>query len=156
MNKRTIELSGHIIDSLTLTKTMGIIMDKGGEFDILEIDVGRKKSDVSHAKIEVSADSPELLESILDELSVLGASIDEIKEVNLVASVKDKVAPEGFYSSSNHTTHIFYDGNWIPVEEIEMDCLVVVDEDEKLRFCNLENSSFTQRRKYLLDRKSVV
>ncbi|MCQ2971505.1 MAG: hypothetical protein MJ226_07985, partial [archaeon] len=28
---------------------MGIIMDKDGEFDILEIDVGRKKSDVSHA-----------------------------------------------------------------------------------------------------------
>ena len=25
MNKRNIELSGHIIDSLTLTKTMGII-----------------------------------------------------------------------------------------------------------------------------------
>ena len=134
MNKRTIELSGHIIDSLTLTKTMGIIMDKGGEFDILEIDVGRKKSDVSHAKIEVSADSPELLESILDELSVLGAAIDEIKQVNLVASTKDKVAPEGFYSSSNHTTHIFYDGNWIPVEEIEMDCLVVVDEEAKRAF----------------------
>ena len=134
MNKRTIELSGHIIDSLTLTKTMGIIMDKGGEFDILEIDVGRKKSDVSYVKIEVSADSPELLESILDELSVLGASIDEIKEVNLVASIKDKVAPEGFYSSSNHATHIFYDGDWIPVEKIEMDCSVVVDEDEKRAF----------------------
>ena len=134
MNKRTIELSGHIIDSLTLTKTMGIIMDKGGEFDILEIDVGRKKTDESHAKIEVSADSPELLESILDELSVLGASIDDIKEVNLVASTKDKVAPEGFYSSSNHTTHILYDGEWIPVEEIEMDCLVVVDEEAKRAF----------------------
>ena len=134
MNKRTIELSGHIIDSLTLTKTMGIIMDKGGEFDILEIDVGRKKSDISHAKIEVSADSPELLESILDELSVLGASIDEIKEVKLVASTKDKVAPEGFYSSSNHSTHIFYDGDWIPVEDIEMDCLVVVDEEAKRAF----------------------
>ena len=134
MNKRTIELSGHIIDSLTLTKTMGIIMDKGGEFDILEIDVGRKKSDKSYAKIEVSADSPELLKSILDELSVLGASIDEIKEVNLVESPKDKVAPEGFYSSSNHTTNIFYKGEWILVEEIEMDCLVVVDEDEKRAF----------------------
>ena len=134
MNKRTIELSGHIIDSLTLTRTMGIIMDKGGEFDILEIDIGRKKSDVSHAKIEVSADSAELLDSILDELSVLGASIDDIKEVNLVASTKDKVAPEGFYSSSNHTTHIFYNGNWIPVEDIEMDCLVVVDENEKRAF----------------------
>ena len=134
MNKRTIELSGHIIDSLTLTRTMGIIMDKGGEFDILEIDVGRKKSDESHAKIEVSADSPELLESILDELSVLGASIDDIKEVNLVEAPKDKVAPEGFYSSSNHTTHILYDGEWILVEDIEMDCLVVVDEEEKRAF----------------------
>ena len=79
MYKRTIGLSGHIIDSLTLTKTMAIIMDKGGEFDILEINVGRKKSDISRAKIEVSAKSPELLESILDELSVLGASIDELK-----------------------------------------------------------------------------
>ena len=134
MNKRIIELSGHIIDSMTLTKTMAIIMDKGGEFDILEIDVGRKKSDASYAKIEVQADSPELLNSILDELSVLGASINEIREVNLVAATKDKVAPEGFYSSSNHTTHIYFDGNWIPVEDIEMDCLVVVDEKEKRAF----------------------
>ena len=131
MEKRNIELSGHIIDSSILTKTMGIIMDKGGEFNILDIEVGRKKSDTSWAKIEVSADSPELLDSILDELSVLGASIDDIKEVNLVASEKDKVAPEGFYSSSNHVTHIYYDGDWIPVEDIEMDCLVVVDEENK-------------------------
>ena len=134
MNKRIIELSGHIIDSMALTKTMAIIMEKGGEFDILEIDVGRKKSDLSHAKIEVSAHSPQLLNAILDELSVLGASIHEIKEVNLVASTKDKVAPEGFYSSSNHATHIYYKGNWIPVEDIEMDCLVVVDEAENRAF----------------------
>ena len=134
MYKRTIGLSGHIIDSLTLTKTMGIIMDKGGEFDILDINVGRKKSDISKAKIEVSAKTPELLESILDELSVLGASIDELNEVNLVASTKDKVAPDGFYSSSNHTTHIYYNGNWIPVEDIEMDCLVVVDEENNRAF----------------------
>ena len=134
MNKRIIELSGHIIDSMTLTRTMAITMDKGGEFDILEIDVGRKKSDTSYAKIEVQAESPELLNSILDELSVLGAFIDEIREVNLVAAEKDKVAPEGFYSSSNHLTHIFYDGEWILVEDIEMDCLVVVDEQKRRAF----------------------
>ena len=75
MDKRTIELSGHIIDSLSLTKTMAIIMDKGGEFDILEIDVGRKKSDISKAKIEVSANSSELLESILDQLKLYFPSI---------------------------------------------------------------------------------
>ena len=75
-----------------------------------------------------------MLDSILDELSVLGASIAELKEVQLVASTKDKVAPEGFYSTSNHTTHILYAGDWIYVEQIEMDCLIVVDEEEKRAF----------------------
>ena len=54
--------------------------------------------------------------------------LSELKEVELVASSKDKVAPEGFYSTSNHTTHILYKGNWIVVENIEMDCLICVDE----------------------------
>ena len=38
MNSRTIELSGHVIDSLTLPKALDIIMDKGGDFDFLDID----------------------------------------------------------------------------------------------------------------------
>lgn len=135
MNKRTIELSGHIIDSLVLPKTMDLIMDKGGDFDILEFDVGKRKSDISKAKILVSADSPEKLNMILDELSRLGATISELKEVELVASTKDKVAPEGFYSTSNHRTHILYEGNWILVEDIEMDCLICVDEESKRAYC---------------------
>ena len=61
MYKREIELSGHIIDSLTLPKTMDIIMDKGGDFDILEFDIGKRKSDTSKAKIMVSAESPDIL-----------------------------------------------------------------------------------------------
>ncbi len=43
MNSRTIELSGHVIDSLTLPKALDIIMDKGGDFDFLEFDVGKRK-----------------------------------------------------------------------------------------------------------------
>lgn len=135
MNKRTVELSGHIIDSLTLPKSMDLIMDKGGDFDILEFDVGKRKSDISRAKILVSADTPEVLNAILDELSRLGASISEIKEIQLIASTKDKVAPEGFYSTSNHTTHVLYDGDWIVVENIEMDCTICIDEESKRAYC---------------------
>ena len=127
MYKREIKLSGHIIDSLTLPKTMDIIMDNGGDFDILEFDIGKQKSDISTAKIMVSADSPSLLDRILDELSLLGVSIAEVEEVTLVPSPKDKVAPEGFYSTSHHVTHIYYKGEWILVKEIEMDCLIVVN-----------------------------
>ena len=53
MYKREIELSGHIIDSLTLPKTMDIIMDNGGDFDILEFEIGKRQSDTSKAKIMV-------------------------------------------------------------------------------------------------------
>ncbi len=135
MNKRTIELSGHIIDSLILPKVMDLIMDKGGDFDILEFEVGKRKSDISKAKIIVSADDPENLDTILVELSNLGASVSELKNAVLVRSPKDKVAPEGFYSTSHHPTHILYEGNWISVENIEMDCLIVLDEDTKTAKC---------------------
>ena len=79
MNSRTIELSGHVIDSLTLPKALDIIMDKGGDFDFLEFDVGKRKTDTSKVKMAVYAESIDLLNSILDELSVLGASISELK-----------------------------------------------------------------------------
>ena len=135
MNTRTIELSGHIIDSLTLPKTMDLVMAKGGDFDIVEFEIGKRKSDISTAKMVISADTPEKLNMILDELSRLGATISELKEVELVASTKDKVAPEGFYSTSNHTTHVLYEGNWIVVENIEMDCTICIDEQTKKAYC---------------------
>jgi len=130
MNQREIKLFGHIIDSLVLPKTLDIIMDKGGDFKIVDLDVGKRKSDVSKAKIIVSADSPSLLNQILDELSEIGATISAVEEVELVASPKDKVAPENFYSTTNHITHVLYNGNWLLVGDIEMDCMVVIDEDE--------------------------
>lgn len=135
MNKRTIKLSGHIIDSLILPKTLDLIMDKGGDFDILEFEVGKQKSDISKAKIVVSAEDPNVLESILLELSDLGVSISELKDINLVESPKDKVAPEGFYSTSNHPTKVLYEGEWISVKNIEMDCLIVIDKDNKIANC---------------------
>lgn len=135
MYKREIELSGHIIDSLTLPKTMDIIMDKGGDFDILEFDIGKRKSDTSKAKIMVSAESPDILNSILDELNFIGVSISEIEEVNLIPSPKNQVAPEGFYSTSHHVTHVYYKDEWILVNEIEMDCLIVIDEENKTASC---------------------
>lgn len=42
-----IEMEGHLIDSLVLTKTLDKIMDMGGEFEIKEFRVGKKKHDSS-------------------------------------------------------------------------------------------------------------
>ncbi|MBM4241656.1 MAG: TIGR00300 family protein, partial [Euryarchaeota archaeon] len=135
MNTRKIELSGHIIDSLILPNALDIIMDMGGDFKILEFEIGKLKADTSYAKILVIGEDPAHLNEILDELSEIGATIAEIKEVELKASPKDRVLPPEFYSTTNHPTYIRYQGLWIHVENIEMDCMIVVKPESKRSFC---------------------
>ncbi|MDI6644270.1 MAG: TIGR00300 family protein [Methanobacteriaceae archaeon] len=135
MNTREVELSGHIIDSLMLPKTLDIIMDMGGDFEILEFQVGKQKKDTSYALIMVEGTDSNHLNEILDELSEIGATIAEIREVKVEKSEKDKVLPDDFYSTTNHPTFIRYRNNWIPVEDIEMDCMIVLDPELKRAYC---------------------
>lgn len=127
MHTREVKLTGHIIDSLILPKALDLIMDMGGDFQILEFEVGKRKKDTSIARIQVKADTETLLGEILYELAEIGAMVVEIREVNLVAASKDKTLPADFYSTTNHPTFIRYENEWIPVENIEMDCMIVLE-----------------------------
>ena len=49
-----IEMEGHLIDSLTLTKALDKIMSMGGEFEIKKFRVGKKKHDTSYVMIPIS------------------------------------------------------------------------------------------------------
>lgn len=135
MYTREVTLSGHIIDSLALPKTLDLIMDKGGDFKILEFEVGKRKKDVSTARIRVAAETESLLGEILDELSEIGALVTALKEVQLLRSEKDKTLPPDFYSTTHHPTYIRQDGEWLKVEDIEMDCMIVFDPETKRAFC---------------------
>ena len=135
MYNREVKLSGHIIDSLTLPKALDMIMDLGGDFKILEFKVGKLKGDISHAKLHVEASNENLLGEILDELSEIGAVIVELKDVELLESQKDKTLPADFYSTTHHPTEIHYNDKWIVVEDIEMDCMIVVDQESNRAFC---------------------
>ncbi len=135
MYKREVKLSGHIIDSLILPKTLDLIMDMGGDFKILEFEVGKLKIDTSHARIQVEAPNKILLGEILDELSEIGALVIEIKDVNLLKSESNKTLPADFYSTTHHPTQIRYNGEWVIVENIEMDCMIVVDPESDRAFC---------------------
>jgi lysine-ketoglutarate reductase/saccharopine dehydrogenase-like protein (TIGR00300 family) len=131
MYTREVKLTGHIIDSLTLPKTLDLIMDMGGDFQILEFEVGKRKKDTSLARIQVKAESESLLGEILDELAEIGAMVVEIREVHLEAASKDKTLPADFYSTTNHPTFIRYNDDWMPVEDIEMDCMIVVEPETR-------------------------
>ena len=126
-HSRTVELEGHIIDSGTIQRCFGAVMDLGGSFDVERFDVGKHETEESYCRLTVSADDAETLRAILHELHQNGAVLDDPSEVELVAAPADKVVPPEFYSTTNHPTEVLYDGEWIEVERIEMDCALVVD-----------------------------
>ncbi|MDD2787702.1 TIGR00300 family protein, partial [Methanoculleus sp.] len=132
---REIELEGHIIDSGIMTLVFDRIMDMGGEFEILTFDVGKQKTDTSYARLRVAAPAEWQLDAILSELHRLGARTPEISDVTLVPAEGDRILPKGFYSTTNHPTFVKYRDEWLPVEYIEMDCHIVVDEKEKRAIC---------------------
>jgi len=124
---RVVELEGHIIDSGMMQSAFSIVMDMGGEFDVEEFDIGRRKDEHSYARMRVSAEDEETLRSILHELHQNGANPADPSDAELTPAPDDQVVPEGFYSTTNHPTEIRYDGKWLQVERMEMDCAVVVD-----------------------------
>ncbi|MEM0233070.1 MAG: TIGR00300 family protein [Candidatus Nezhaarchaeales archaeon] len=128
-------VEGHLIDSMILTRILDRIMELEGDFEIIEFKVGKRKHDYSRARLIVKGRSKEHLDEILKELYRLGAVPVEYKEVELKPAPKDGVAPDGFYSTSNYPTEIFYQGSWIPVEDVMMDKVIVVDPQSKRATC---------------------
>ncbi|KYH26332.1 hypothetical protein HAPAU_14290 [Halalkalicoccus paucihalophilus] len=124
---RTVELEGHIIDSGVMGRCMGIVMDMDGWFDVEEFDVGTRKHEESYARMRVSAEEEETLHEILHQLNQTGATLEDPIDAGIEPAPADRVVPAGFYSTTNHPTEIRYEGKWIEVERIEMDCAVVVD-----------------------------
>ena len=126
-----IELKGHIIDSMILPRILDAIMDMEGDFEILRLDVGKTKTSESYARIHVEG-VPELF----DELERLGALLPK-KEIATLPAPKDKVLPDGFYSTTNHPTSVYRNGEWRNVEELEMDCVIIIPDDDNCK----ENSN---------------
>lgn len=121
-----VEVRGHLIDSLILTKIFDGIMDLGGEFEVLKIRIGRRKKDESYAKLRIQGKSKKHLEDILELVYREGATAKIQKEVSLRAAAKDMVMPDDFYSTTNNHTQIFYKGRWIDVDNMMMDKCIVV------------------------------
>ena len=135
MLTETIVLEGHIINSLALTRVLDTIIELGGNFAIDEIRIGKKSTDPSFAQITISAIDESVLENILGNIQKLGAVVKEKVEVQYLPADIDGSFPENFYSTTNLDTSIFYKSKWIPVENIEMDCGIILDTKKKTARC---------------------
>ena len=128
---REVKLEGHIIDSGMMGTAFSIVMDLGGSFSVQEFDIGRRKDEESYARLLVEADDEGTLQDIIHELHQNGANPADPSDVTLQPAPADQVVPHGFYSTTNHPTFIRYENEWLPVENVEMDCAVVVEDGER-------------------------
>ncbi|MDO9035725.1 MAG: TIGR00300 family protein [Methanoregula sp.] len=135
VESQEIELQGHIIDSGIMTQLFDRVMDMGGNFEILVFDIGKKKTDPSYARLRIAASTKAKLHSILSELHRLGVRPIEVKDVHLVHADDDCKVPKGFYTTTNHPTQVKFEGEWIPVEPVKMDFLIVLDLKNKTAKC---------------------
>lgn len=125
-NSQEVEVGGHLIDSMILAKIFDKVMNRGGEFEILDLEVGKGKGDASHARLRISGKTQEHLEEIIDDIHRDGATTVNEKQVKLQKAGRDMTMPENFYSTTNNDTWIFHKGRWVRVQNQMMDKCIVV------------------------------
>jgi lysine-ketoglutarate reductase/saccharopine dehydrogenase-like protein (TIGR00300 family) len=130
-----VELEGHIIDSLILPKVLDDILTRGGSYVLKDMQVGQRQTDPSYARIEVRAANEQALSDILASIHEHGATRVAPDDCKLVAADMDGAFPEGFYSSTNQQTQVRVRGEWINVQDQEMDCGIVVDPKSRTARC---------------------
>jgi lysine-ketoglutarate reductase/saccharopine dehydrogenase-like protein (TIGR00300 family) len=133
MARETVEVEGHIIDSLILAKVLDVILDAGADYRMVDVEIGRTNVDASRARLEIDAPDEETLSRLLTDLQVHGAN--RVVQSDAAVTVADQagVLPAGFYSTTNLPTAVRLSGRWVDVENPEMDCALVVLPDGRVR-----------------------
>jgi lysine-ketoglutarate reductase/saccharopine dehydrogenase-like protein (TIGR00300 family) len=126
-----IELRGHIIDSLTLPKVLDEILLQGGDFRMLDVNLGKKRADPTYARIEVSGPTPEMVDDLVRRLRSHGAEIIDEGDAQFEPAPGDGVFPENFHVTTNQQSYIRISGEWVEVLPATMDSGIAVDPDSR-------------------------
>lgn len=137
LHEQEIEVKGHLIDSMILTRIFDHIMDLKGDFQVLEFTVGKRKKDPSYARLLVRGKDEKHLERILEAVYREGAQSVSVQEARLLPASADMVMPDDFYSTTNNPTQVFYSGSWIDVHNMMMDKCIVVDTKNRTAECKM-------------------
>ena len=121
-----LETRGHLMDTGVLARVLDDVLAYGGDYRIDRLDVGRQHDDESYARIVVTADEDDALGRLLMRLQTHGVNQVDPGEAVLRAVERDGVFPDDFYSTTNLETVVRIGATWVPVEQPEMDCGLVV------------------------------
>ncbi len=124
----SVELRGHLIDSGILSRVLNDVLEYGGEYTIDKFDVGRTPLDESSACLTIKAADADEVSRIVMRLQTHGANLSDPGEAVLREVERDGVFPDDFYSTTNLETVVRLGPQWVPVENPEMDCGIVIED----------------------------
>lgn len=131
--QETVEITGHLMDSGVLAAILDDVLSYGGDYVIVQLDVGRAHEDESRAEISVTAADGEALQRLLMRLQIHGVNQVDPGEAVLRTVAADGVFPDDFYSTTNLATVVRLGAQWVPVEQPEMDCALLLHAPGRLR-----------------------
>lgn len=135
MKTRIFKAEGHLIDSAILSGILNSILAEGADYRIISLNVGKRPAEISSLEIEIIGKGEEHLKTIGDKLTPLGVYEQAVPSAVLEPADMDRHAPESFYSTTNHRTEVYYEGNWYEVCSQRMDAAVVYETGHKRFIC---------------------
>jgi len=124
-----LSLSGDLLDNKTLSQVLDVLNAHGVSFRTKKFRVGEFAEQPTLIELYLSAPDVPTMRRALEACAPFGAlfSLDEVVMAN---AEMDGVLPEGFYSTTNFSTHIYVDGEFVEVENLEMDCGIRVWQED--------------------------
>jgi lysine-ketoglutarate reductase/saccharopine dehydrogenase-like protein (TIGR00300 family) len=124
--EEVVEAEGHLIDSHVMEQIFDKVVESNGRFEVEQFRIGRTNGDPSYLRLRVETPTRQQMDHVLAQLLAIGCSPAETDDAVLVLVERDRCAPEDFYSTSNHRTHVRIGGEFIEVRNQRMDALIVV------------------------------
>ena len=124
--QEVVEAEGHLIDSHIMENIFDKVVEYNSRFNVEKFRVGRTNTEPSYLRLRVEAPDDQTKERLLQALLELGCAPVDTHDAALREVERDRCAPEDFYSTTNHRSHVRHGRKWIEVENQRMDALIVV------------------------------
>jgi lysine-ketoglutarate reductase/saccharopine dehydrogenase-like protein (TIGR00300 family) len=124
--QEVVEAQGHLIDSHIVESIFDKVVEHHGRFEVEQFRIGRTNSEPSYLRLKVETQDEPSLGHLLEDLLMLGCAPVDSGDAVLGEVERDCCAPEDFYSTTNHRTHVRAGQQWIEVENQRMDAMIVV------------------------------
>ena len=122
MASEVVEASGHLIDSGILNGIFDTVIRHSATFEVVRFTIGKSNDEPSVLRMRVTADSEDAVRTVVENLVPLGCLVASKQDAMTRVADQDGCAPEDFYSTTNHETHIRKSGKWTLKGEFKYQC----------------------------------